>query len=351
MELLIFAHRGEAQAFLEEWEFSPVEFYFSGLFQNENYFLLICGEGMREASEKTVAVLTQFQKKIHKIFNIGIAGSLSEKAKKGSIHWVRSAYAHYEKKPDFKSFLTHYHTNIDCITTVNRIHSQDERKALSSFADLVDREFWAIASAGHLFKIETYGLKLVSDDSDQKEICQLIKEEAPFLSKTLLLEFKNKKTYRESLDKPLDNFSNYFFNHAHFYFTVSQKRKLTSLLKGVKLKKIMSEDELKNLAEKIIVNNSLKKNAKEISKILLEKLEEILFPMNMNIKTLLDSELAPFKMAEIDAQYDPNLEESSIRINHRIASVQDQKKLILALEQFNYKKIREIFKGNFGNDV
>ena len=45
MLLLVFAHRGEAQAFFNEWEFQTVEFYFTGLFKNKKYYLLITGEG------------------------------------------------------------------------------------------------------------------------------------------------------------------------------------------------------------------------------------------------------------------------------------------------------------------
>jgi hypothetical protein len=43
MELLTFAHRGEAKAFLKNDQFSPVPFLFDGLYKNEHRFLLIHG--------------------------------------------------------------------------------------------------------------------------------------------------------------------------------------------------------------------------------------------------------------------------------------------------------------------
>ena len=35
VKLLIFAHRGEAQAFFNEWELLPVSFFFHGIIQKQ----------------------------------------------------------------------------------------------------------------------------------------------------------------------------------------------------------------------------------------------------------------------------------------------------------------------------
>ena len=230
VKLLIFAHRGEAQAFFNEWELLPVSFFFTGLFKNKDHYLLITGEGPKEASEKTVAVLAAFKSEISEVINIGIAGSLNSKLRVGDCVWIRSSYAQNAKACEFKSYTTNNHNNIDCITAYSRITTSEDKKFLSSFADIVDRELWAIASASHLFKIELSALKLISDESDSVDIC------------------------------PLTN-------------------------------------------------------------------------------------------AGVQASFDPELEQDFIQLSIAIRSTKDQKKLILALEQFNYQKIKDIFKGNLGDDV
>ena len=45
MILLTFAHRGEAQAFLNHFTFNSVDYFFDGLFKSEDYYLLITWYG------------------------------------------------------------------------------------------------------------------------------------------------------------------------------------------------------------------------------------------------------------------------------------------------------------------
>lgn len=111
MKLLVFAHRGEAQAFFNQWDFAPVEFYFNGLFKTKNYYLLITGEGLKDASEKTVAVIANFKEELDEVINIGIAGSLNPKLKIGDTAWVRSSYAQNAERCEFKSFTTTEHSS------------------------------------------------------------------------------------------------------------------------------------------------------------------------------------------------------------------------------------------------
>lgn len=357
MKLLVFAHRGEAQAFFNEWEFLPVEFYFTGLFKNKNYYLLITGEGPKYASEKTVAVLSSFKQDINEIINIGIAGSLNPKLKVGDIAWVRSSYAQNADKCEFKSFTTKNHTSIDCITAYSRVATKEERKYLSAFADIVDRELWAIASAGHLFKVETSSLKLISDDSDSTDMCQLVKEEAPGLSKKLFNEFQNFENIAASR-KPIelktsksDSIDDYLLEHPKFYFTTSQTRKLTTVLRGLALKKIVNDNEIKTIANKIIEDYATEKTSKELSKILLQDLSERLNPLNTKIREKINQSLKPLLDSGATVSFDPELEQEYIQINYQIRNTKDQKRLMLSLEQFNYQKIRDIFKGELGDDV
>ncbi|MBC7713979.1 MAG: hypothetical protein H7177_11615 [Rhizobacter sp.] len=356
MKLLVFAHRGEAQAFFNEWEFLPEEFFFTGLFKNKNYYLLITGEGPKDASEKTVAVLSSYKNEITEIINIGIAGSLTPKLSVGDMAWVRSSYAQNAERSEFKSYTTKNHTNIDCITAFSRITSQIERKTLSAFADIVDRELWSIASAGHLFRVETSALKLISDDADSVDMCKLVKDEAPAMSKKLFTEFQKHEMKLASV-KPVelvaksDSIEDYFLNHPKFYFTTSQTRKLSTVLRGLSLKKIADDTELKNIANKLIEENANEKTSKELSKMFLNSLSERLNPLNTKIKDKINQSLKPLLDSGATVTFDPELEQEYIQINYQVRNTKDQKRLQLALEQFNYQKIKDIFAGNLGDDV
>ena len=356
-KLLIFAHRGEAQAFFNEWELLPVNFYFTGLFQNKDHYVLITGEGPKEASEKTVAVLSSFKPDITEVINIGIAGSLTPKLKVGDHVWVRSSYAQNAERCEFKSFTTKNHNNIDCITAYSRVTTPEEKKILSSFADIVDRELWSIASAAHLFKIELSALKLISDESDSDDICQLVKDEAPTLSKKLFFEYQNYlKQQTEATSVTLiapqsNSILDYILTHPKLYFTTSQTRKLTTLIRGLALKKVLDDGEIKTLTQNLIESTNDSVSSKEISKILLNLLGEKLNPLNTQIKNKITEALAPLTDAGAQANFDPELEQDYIQLNYQIRSTKDQKKLILALEQFNYQKIKDIFSGNLGDDV
>ncbi len=357
MKLLIFAHRGEAQSFFNEWDFLPVEFYFTGLFKAKNYFLLITGEGPKDASEKTVAILSSFKNNITEVINIGIAGSLSPKLKVGDFAWVRSSYAQKAEKCEFKSYTTKNHTSMDCITTYSRITTPEERKSLSAFADIVDRELWSIASAAHLFKIEMLSLKLISDDINSSNMCQLVKDEAPLLSKKLLQEFQNFENKSMS-SKPAEllapksnSIEDYLLGHPKYYFTTSQSRKLSTVIRGLSLKKILTDNEVKNIAIQIIEKYAIDKTSKELSKILIQDLSEKLNPLNTKIKEKINQSLRPLLDSGAAVSFDPELEQEYIQINYQIRNTKDQKRLMLSLEQFNYQKIKDIFAGHLDDDV
>ena len=357
MKLLVFAHRGEAQAFFNEWNFLPIDFHFNGLFKNNKYFLLITGEGPKEASEKTVATLSCFKNEITEIINIGIAGSLGPQLKVGDTAWVRSSYAQNAERCEFKSFTSKFHTGIDCITAYSRITNQIDRKMLSAFADIVDREFWAIASAAHLFKIDALALKLISDDIESVDMCQLIKDEAPTLSKKLFttyLQFEEKSEAQKPITQLIiksDTLKDYLLSHPKFYFTISQSRKLAKILHGLELKQTTTQDEIKTLALNIIDEHAADKNSKELSKILLQELGVKLNPLNAAIKEKIHLALKPLTDAGADISFDPDLEQDYVNVSYQIKNSRDQKRLILSLEQFNYQKIKDIFAGNLGDDV
>jgi hypothetical protein len=344
MKLFVFAHRGEALAFIQKFHFKPVDFVFNGLLSNEKDMLLICGEGPQSASEKTTSTLAVYHQQIETIINIGIAGSLVPKLSVGDHAWIRSSYAQNGEKCEFKSFTSKMHTNVDCITSYSRVTTIDQKKELSPFADIVDRELWSVASAAHLFKKELLALKLISDEISGADACQLIKEDAPNFSQRLLDIYSEKCSHF-----PTNKFESVedqkLFKDERFYFTTTQARRLTQLLHGLKVKGLLSdENELKVISQEI-VESFPDKSPKDLSRILLSELDLKLNPLKRQIKSQIENALLPLTEAGIVANYDGELESSTITISHNIRSAKDQKRLVLALEHFNYQKIKDIFDG------
>ncbi len=348
-KLLVFAHRGEAQAFIDDFHFQPVTFFFNGLFKNENDYLLLCGEGPQTAGEKTTAVLAVFNQEIILVINIGIAGSLSTKLKTGDLAWIRSSYAQNADRCEFKSYALPIHDGIDCITAFIRITTRDQKQQLSAFADVVDRELWSIASAAHLFKLDCLSLKLVSDDYAGEVNCELIKSDAPKLSQALLQAFKS-KNLMTPVHKPATQkikLDQWLIDKEKFYFTITQERILSELINDLTLKGLLKNQmELDFLMTNVIEANP-DKSAKDMTKALIIILSERLNPLKKIIKERIEFALKPLSDAGIQATYDPELESSAIVITHRIKTAKDQKRMLMALEHFNYQKIKDVFEGKF----
>lgn len=82
--LLIFAHYGEAQAFID----SPIP----------GTDVLICGEGLSHALYKTSESLIHEGEKYASVVNLGIAGSFSPQHKVGDIFSIKTVYAEKDRK-------------------------------------------------------------------------------------------------------------------------------------------------------------------------------------------------------------------------------------------------------------
>ena len=354
MKLLTFAHRGEARAFLDASDYKPVEFFFDGLFKNDDSFLLITGEGTLAASEKTMAVLTSFQGEIKEVFNIGVAGSLNPKCSLHDLIWVRTSYAHHAERLEFKSFtsitkLGHF----DCMTAYTRILAKEERQKLSQFASLVDRELWAVASAATFFKKPYQALKIISDDQtlidpENHDICKFVKEEAPLLSEKLFQEFQSQ--IKNSLtSKNQHNISgNRFLDNSDFYFTTSQERKLQSLCEGLRLKQI--DINSLDLSPITSLENYSEKLPKERTRLLLQLLNDRLNPFAKKIRETIEENIITLKEAGIQTSYDSEFEQDWIQLSMKIQSSRDLEKTKNALKIFSYEDFKKIFDGNIGLD-
>ena len=171
MKLLLFAHRGEAQAFFKEMR--PVAFDShwpgDGLFRWDEGYLLITGEGPWRALEKAcsaLAVLTTTGAPGVEVWNLGIAGALRPEISLGEIYPLRTLYAlaSHDLQIQFESFSSHWPAaKIDCVSSPVRILGEKAADIADNFAPLVDCEAWSIARACRQFGLPFYPAKLASD--------------------------------------------------------------------------------------------------------------------------------------------------------------------------------------------
>lgn len=162
--LLIFAHRGEAQEFLQRLPFQAADTEFKGFYETEERSLLLCGEGLPAAHARVSAVLNAFGETLSLVLNLGIAGSLSDALPAGEIYPIRTVYREPDAGQAFPSFRSaEPGAQIDCISAAKRVLSPGYARRLAPFAPIVDRELWAIASLCADYNLPFFAYKLISD--------------------------------------------------------------------------------------------------------------------------------------------------------------------------------------------
>lgn len=332
MDLLTFAHRGEAKAFLKEFTFKPISFAFEGVYKSEKYILLITGEGIQATSEKLSAILGAFSE-IEKVFNFGVCGTLEDNFREGEIHPIRTCYQEKNSGMEFKSFSTDILDGIDCVSAHQRVLNKDYAKYLSYFAPLVDREVWAIGSVSTLFKKPFNSYKYISDSADGEEICQVVSEKAQGISEALLAHFLD-------LNSPV-KIKGILPEISGTHFTTSQRRLYNSLVKKLEIKGLPLE-KIINLYEL----NALPLSPKQKAARVLKEMEGALFPFNEKIKNELQSFVGPMEKEGLKIKFSKNFELDEIEIGSTIKSHQDLNKFINKLKEFPLDKIQEIFKGS-----
>jgi nucleoside phosphorylase len=343
MNLFTFAHRKEAEAFIDYLSFKPIAFYFDGLYKNQDSYLLITGEGLHNASEKTIAVLSSFADQIDNLVNIGVAGSLSAKLKMSEIISVRTSYAHHAERLEFKSFTSKSSdTTVDCMSVYDRVINISDRKKLSAFASLIDRELWSIASAAHLFKKSFQSIKYISDDLESENFCQLVINNSEFISKKLL-DFYMANNSNDTTLNPNEEDSYLTLKSTELYFTVTQKRSLLHLLSLLKNTNFNEEEFLRSKDVKEIFGMEI--SAKEKTKKVLELLVIRINPIHSTITNKLTKIISPLKKDNIEVKYDRNFEDPTIEVSFKIDSQEKLDKIKESLSLFDFKQIQEVYDG------
>jgi nucleoside phosphorylase len=342
MNLLVFAHRGEAKTFLSELNFKSVKGKdFLNLYKNDSNYLLICGEGLQSATELTASVLSFIHEEVRNVINFGIAGALDKSLELNNIYSVQTIYS--EKitgAMQFKSFSSSDpKAYFDCVSAIDRVLNDENSIYLSKFAQIVDRELWAIASVAKLFKKPFQSFKLISDYAGTDTSCFDISNKTDFYSQHLFDYFSEHFDSKEQL-KEEDTLE----TPDGFYFTTAQKRSYKNLYEKLSKKLSLNENELFDYLK---INEIIKQDiqAKLKTKFLIEKMQNALSPYELELNKNLKEIFKPFQHNSVQVQIQKDLETENFSVHADIKNENEFEKLKSAVNHFNYKEYIDFLNG------
>ena len=352
---MTFAHRLEASSFFQNQNFQAVEGW-SKLWKEEKNFLLITGEGQFEALTQITMVLAEFPE-IQQVINLGLAGSLGPGLPEEELLTVRTSYLSLEDQAQFKSFplkVLDSIKKVDCLTSSKRILSQTEREKLSPFAEIVDRELWALAFACHKFNKPLSALKIISDNNESNEfqICELVKEKAKHFSFLLyqgFLKINNADFNQKQIQDPLNLWVNQICHDQSFYFTTSMQRRCFSLLNQLHLKyhdpKKGFDFLLQNYLAPILEELEETAHPKKKAQLFIDKILQQLNPLRTQVEDKLNHLSGPLKSSGWNVKFDHHMEDNFINLSTKVQNKQQLFKLTETLSNFPLDEWQDVFEG------
>lgn len=319
MDLCVIAHRGEAQAFTKGLKAISPHFY-----QGDQYSVLISGEGVFEAS-KLGAYLHSFSR----VLNFGIAGALNKNLKLETIYPIRTHYLHLGHAPEFKSFTTNENNPFDCITSFERIHTNERALELGNFADIVDRESWLLAKICMDEEIPFESHKLISDYAGEQTNCFDIKDKALEYSEELFLYYQDLKSLSKKEDVK---------NTFNLPGSFTQRKRLSKILTALSFKKDLSVEEL-------IEKYPFPTEKQELNSYI-ENLNQKLNPIQAQIQRKIDSLQKPFDEIGAKIIFDPKLEKKKIRVQMEINDQKNIDNLSSLLSKTQFSDFEDLWNGD-----
>jgi len=321
MELLHFAHRGEAQSFIKALNLKSLDD--TGNFYGGNqHYLLISGEGHTDTLIKLSYYIAKYCPKI--IVNLGIAGSVNEQVKPGEIYPIRTAYFFMDGEPVFQSFTTSNESSMDCITSHNRILDDKLAIKLGNFAQIVDRELWAVGKVSQNLKIPFYSYKLISDYAGHNTQCFDLKARALEFSQRLLEYYLEQTFFKNNLIETTDL-------TLPFHASFTQKKKIEKLTH-----KINDLDLINNILESGEI-----KNANHF----ISELEDIINPINKHLRKHIERLIHPLESIGAQILIDKNLDQKKIKLQMEINSQTNIDNLKKQLDHFKFSDFENLWNG------
>lgn len=330
MELLIFAHRGEAQEFIKRFSFKPQDPR-NSIYQAQDKMLLITGEGIYEVFSLLGYVLGKYP--ISKVINLGIAGALDPKLPLNEIVPIRTVYCHSDRM-QFQSFtLADQTAKLDAITSSERVIEDDQAKKLACFAPIVDRELWAAAKTCAKFNTPLYAHKLLSDIAGASTNCFDLKEKAKEFSAALMAKYislDHEEIAQVSMETPTQ-------------MSFTQKARYQKNLQSLRLSPGFDERIfLKNLQELL---NDEALSSKQKANALLEKMELELNPVKQKTKASFEKLAEPATRAGANIFFDKNFEKKKFTLQMEINHQKNLDNLRECLSSLDFADFEKVWNG------
>lgn len=323
MNLLVFAHRGEAQTFIKELNAKSIE---TNLYQSSDELIYICGEGIYDVLTNLALIINDY--KPLNILNYGIAGSLSTTLNINEIYSISSVYLEDNNELEFKSFPLK--GDIECISAHNRVLDNEYAQRLRPIAKIIDRELWAIAKVAAFFKINCSSYKIISDFAGENTDCFDLKDKAKFFSEKLFNHY-------QANENKIKNTNIVEKIEIPFEMSQYQKNVISKLIKEIDEKDL--EIIIKTFREK---NKLTKKDTNDF----INEIKKQIYPVKYQIINQIEQEIQNLKVSGMKVYFDENLEKEKLNLNIEINSQKNVTDCIKAFENFNYDEFLKIFKGD-----
>ncbi|MBD64398.1 MAG: hypothetical protein CME62_04280 [Halobacteriovoraceae bacterium] len=324
MKLLTFAHRGEAQTFLSKLALKPVN-EAQTFYKNDEYGLLITGEGIYEALLHLSATVATYRPKL--IINYGIAGALNSDMALKKVYPVRTIYGYESTRPVFNSYTTQNVATLDCISSWQRVLTHEYALELAPFAELVDREAWGLGRVAAATQTPLQVYKLTSDYAGEQTDCFDLKQRAQEFSELLWEHFE--KEFGEQEQK-IAEATNHNEMNFPFHVSFTQKKQIQKFINKVP----------KHEFDKIL------NNAKDANSCITQ-LQIALHPLQEQIMKKLEALKGPFENIGAHLKFDPKLENKKVLLQMEINSAKNISNLTRVLSEFDYQELEQFWNGNF----
>ncbi|MEX0799152.1 MAG: hypothetical protein WEB87_02475 [Bacteriovoracaceae bacterium] len=335
MELLIFAHRGEAQEFIKHFSFKAQDSR-NRLYMADDLLLLITGEGIYEVFSQLGFVLGKYP--VKKVINMGIAGSLDPKLDLDQIVSIRTVYCETGEL-QFQSFtLGDERACLDAITASQRVLGSETAQKLAAFAPIVDRELWAAAKTCFQFKIPLLSFKLLSDYAGASTNCFDLKQKALKFSAALLerylgLNETNEKNEEEEEDIKIP-----------MQMSFTQRAKYKKNMQALRRSPSFCENSFLKGAKEVLTNEGL--SPKQLANALLEQMELELNPIKQKTKLSFEKLSRPAKDAGANILFDKNFEKRKFVLQMEVNHQKNLDNLRQCLESLSFEQFEKVWNGN-----
>lgn len=180
IDLLTFAHFGEAQSFINGLKLNKKETEKLKIYSRDNIFVLITGQGMNNAQFSLRNFINNNQNEINRLFNFGIAGKIESSLSLNHVYSIRAVCSKSGQK-----FNLHKEKGIDCFSSDKLISGQRSIEKLLALGQIVDMELWCIAAIAAELNIHLSAYKVISDDVSKEVDFRKIMENSQFYSEIL----------------------------------------------------------------------------------------------------------------------------------------------------------------------